>query len=170
MAQLQGGSRARGNGARVATIFALASIRPPLRVLVVDDCLVNQMVAVAQLEQLGITPVLADDGAQAVALACGESFDFILMDLQMPVLDGLAATQRIRRFEQESAWPHVPVVAYTSCAVGRDEAFVRNFGFDAVLKKPCATAALQECLLHWCAQPAASRRGAPPHYQAAATR
>jgi CheY-like chemotaxis protein len=131
----------------------VASVRPALRVLVVDDSPVNRMIALAQLEQLDVTPVLADDGAQAVALACGETFDLILMDLQMPVLDGLGATAQIRRFEHEHASPRVPVVAYTSCAVGSDAAFIRDFGLDAVLEKPCGLTALRECLLSWCPAP-----------------
>ena len=113
-----------------------APIRPALRVLVVDDSPVNRMIALAQLGQFDVTPVLANDGAEAVALACGETFDLILMDLQMPVLDGLGATAQIRRFEHEHVSPRVPVVAYTSCALDSDAAFMRNLGLDAVLEKP----------------------------------
>jgi CheY-like chemotaxis protein len=135
--------------------------RRSLRVLVVDDCLVNRTLTAAQLDHFAVTSVLAQDGAAAVELACAETFDLILMDLQMPVLDGLAATARIRSFEAEHARQRVPVLAYTSCSVGSNEAFVRSFGLDAVLEKPCSLTALQECLLNWCPASAASLAGAP---------
>lgn len=157
MGYVQSESPSRNQARRERTqVLPEAPLRSPLRVLVVDDSPVNRMIALAQLELLDVSPVLANDGAEAVALACAETFDLILMDLQMPVLDGLGATARIRRFESESASPRVPVVAYTSCAVGSDAAFVRDFGLDAVLEKPCDLTALRECLLSWCPAPVAS--------------
>lgn len=162
MGRIQSGSATRGRVSRSAQAIVESLLRQPLRVLVVDDSPVNQMIAVAQLEHLDVTPVLASDGTEAVALACGATFDLILMDLQMPVLDGLGATAQIRRFERDHAWPRVPVVAYTSCAVGSDSAFVRSFGLDAVLEKPSSLTQLEECLLTWCPAHAANLRGSQP--------
>jgi len=119
-------------------------------VLVVDDNPVNLLVASETLAQWGITPMLAADGAEAVALACGHDFDLILMDLQMPVLDGLAATVQIRRFEREHSTPRTPVVAYTMTAFSVNEPRLRASGLDAVLDKPCDSGTLQACLLRWC--------------------
>jgi len=68
-----------------------------VRVLVVDDKPVNLMVMPALLESRGLVPVLAADGAEAVTLACELHFALILMDLQMPILDGLRTTSAIRR-------------------------------------------------------------------------
>src|SRR5262245_23890594 len=70
-------------------------------VLVVDDNPVNLEVASQMLHCCGIKPLLANDGVEAVALACELRLDLILMDLTMPVLDGFEATAQIRRFEQE---------------------------------------------------------------------
>ena len=120
-----------------------------LRVLVAEDEPVHQLITRARLADFGVTPMLAMDGGEAVALACELQFDFILMDLQMPVLDGLTATKQIRRFELEHERPRVPVVAYTSCTCS-NESFVRDFGIDAVLEKPCSANALRECLTKWC--------------------
>ena len=118
------------------------------RVLVVDDEPVQQLITRARLAEFGITPIQAVDGAEAVALACELPFDFILMDLQMPVLDGLTATKQIRQFEQEHKRPRVPVVAYSTSNCS--EAYVRDFGIDGVLDKPCSSVALRESLLRWC--------------------
>jgi CheY-like chemotaxis protein len=120
------------------------------RILVVDDCPVSQLVVAAMLWRWEITPLVAADGAEAVALACGQDFDLILMDLQMPVLDGLTATRQLRRFELEHACPRAPVVAYTSSPFGVDEQLLRACGIDASLEKPCNTRSLEACLTRWC--------------------
>jgi CheY-like chemotaxis protein len=120
------------------------------RVLIAEDDPVQQVVTWALLSDFGVTPLLAADGAEAVALACGIEFDIILMDLQMPVLDGLTATAQIRRFELERSRPRVPVVAYTSCGFTGSEPFLRAAGIDAVLEKPCDPNALRDCLLRCC--------------------
>ncbi len=120
------------------------------RVLVVDDNPVNRLLAGEILSLWGISPMLAADGAEAVALACGHDFDLILMDLRMPILDGLAATTQIRRFEQENASPRAPVVAYTSRPLSGNEHVLRACGMDAVLEKPCDAATLHACLRRWC--------------------
>lgn len=120
------------------------------RILVVDDCPIDQLLVAAMLWRWGITPLVAADGAEAVALACGQDFDLILMDLQMPVLDGLTATRQLRRFELEHACPRAPVVAYTSSMFGVDEPLLRACGIDASLEKPCNTRSLEACLTRWC--------------------
>jgi CheY-like chemotaxis protein len=120
------------------------------RILVVDDSPVNQLLVAALLWRWGITPLVAADGAEAVALACGQDFDLILMDLQMPVLDGLTATRQLRRFELEHARPRAPVVAYTSTLLGANEPLLRACGIDASLEKPCNSQLLEKCLTRWC--------------------
>jgi CheY-like chemotaxis protein len=115
------------------------------RVLVVDDDPLDVGCACELLGYWGITPTLAADGAKAVALACGGGFDLILMDLQMPVLDGLAATKQIRLYEHQHLCVRAPVLAYTSCVL--DDDVLRDCGVDGVLAKPCSASSLQECLL-----------------------
>lgn len=121
-----------------------------LSVLVVDDDPVNLVVASQMLSSIGIKPLLGGDGAEAVALACELELDLILMDLQMPVLDGFAATAQIRRFEREHARTRVPVVAYTATLVSAEHPRLRDSGIDAVLAKPCGVRAIQECVMRWC--------------------
>ncbi len=136
--------------------FAMPSVSEPpktpaqqVSVLVVDDNPVNLLLVSEMLSWWGIKAMLADDGADAVALAYAQRLDLILMDLQMPVLDGLGATRQIRRFEQEHNLPRVPVVAYTTSAMSWK--VLEDFGLDDVLEKPCGLPALQECLQQWCA-------------------
>jgi CheY-like chemotaxis protein len=122
---------------------------PGITVLLVDDEPVNLMVVEEMLSLWGIDVVLAGDGAEAVALACEQPMDLILMDLQMPVLDGIGATRQIRRFEREQALARVPVVAYTTSTVHRSA--LRDIGIDDILDKPCGRPALLQCLQRWCA-------------------
>lgn len=127
------------------------SLPASLRVLVAEDCPINQALACAMLSLWGITPVVASNGEEAVHLAAGHRFDFILMDIEMPVMDGLMATLAIRRQERGRAgWPRVPVVAYTAGDLARRPLMMRRWGIDAVLQKPCDAAAVAQCLLRWC--------------------
>jgi signal transduction histidine kinase/CheY-like chemotaxis protein len=105
-----------------------------LRVLVAEDNLVNQRVVCAMLEKMGIAVELAHDGQEAVAKVAAERYDAVLMDCQMPVMDGFEATRRIRQLE--SARGRVPVIALTANQFDevRDECFAA--GMDAHLRKP----------------------------------
>lgn len=118
------------------------------RVLVADDNPVNLMVISELLESRGLVPLLAADGAEAVALACELPFDLILMDLQMPILDGLAATSAIRSFEARHARAAVPVVAYSSASLG--PRILASYGLNGSLPKPCEDQELEDCLVQWC--------------------
>lgn len=130
-------------------------------VLVVDDNPVNLMLACELLSSFGVQPMMAADGAEAVDLACSVRLDIILMDLQMPVLDGLTATRQIRQFEREHRRDRVPVVAYTSSAPALH--VLQSWGIDDVLDKPCNRHALQGSLQRWCPHllPAAAPFRAP---------
>ncbi len=124
----------------------------PVRVLVVDDNPLNLMVMSALLESKGLVPMLAKDGAEAVALACELHFDLILMDLQMPILDGLGATAAIRRFENTRSntrsRPAVPIMAYSSLPPADHE--LAAIGLNGILPKPCGAQDLESCLVRWC--------------------
>lgn len=120
------------------------------RVLVVDDHLEQRLMLEALLYRWSIAPVQAADGAEAVALACGQHFDLILMDLQMPVLDGLDATAQIRGFEHRNGHPRAPIIAYSSSTLGDQWQLLRACGFDESLDKPCSSRSLEDCLRRWC--------------------
>ena len=120
------------------------------RVLVVDDNPSNLLLVSEQLSCFGITPLLAADGAEAVALASELRLALILMDLQMPVLDGLAATREIRISELAQQRQRVPVMAFTSSAPALR--VLQDCGVDSLLEKPCDHNALHDCLQRWCPQ------------------
>ncbi|MDP3085994.1 MAG: response regulator [Rubrivivax sp.] len=119
-----------------------------VRVLVADDNPVNLMMISALMESRGLVPVLAADGAEAVALACELQFDLILMDLQMPILDGLGATAAIRRFENTCSRSAVPVLAYSNALPGAG--LIAAHGMNGSLAKPCEDHELEDCLVRWC--------------------
>jgi signal transduction histidine kinase/DNA-binding response OmpR family regulator/HPt (histidine-containing phosphotransfer) domain-containing protein len=106
-------------------------------VLVVDDNAVNQKVAGRMLERLGCRVALAGDGAQAIAACRDESFALVLMDLQMPVMDGLQATQHIRQMQRTG--PRTPIVALTANAMPDQVALCFSAGMDDFLSKPIDT-------------------------------
>jgi signal transduction histidine kinase/ActR/RegA family two-component response regulator len=112
-----------------------AGQRRPLRILLAEDNAVNQIVATRILERNGHSVVRAADGDEALALFSRERFDAILMDVQMPVMDGLMATRKIRERETETK-SHVPVIALTARAMQEDESICLEAGMDAYLSKP----------------------------------
>lgn len=124
-----------------------------MRVLVVDDNAVNREVASLLLKCWGIEAVLAADGAEAVQLVVGGGeFDLVLMDIQMPVMDGFAASRFIRQFELGPERPpnRVPIVACTAATLLDGEEDLHQFGLDAVLAKPITVDAMVACLGRWC--------------------
>jgi two-component system, sensor histidine kinase len=107
-------------------------------VLLVEDNPVNALVADAAMSQMGLQVTLATDGQQALALLTtgAHGFDVVLMDCQMPVLDGIEATRRLRAHEQDAGLPNVPVVALTANAMPQDRQRCTAAGMDDHLAKP----------------------------------
>jgi len=105
-----------------------------LHILLADDNVVNQKVARGLLERLGHIVVVANNGREAVAAHAKESFDVILMDLQMPEIDGLEATAIIRRRERPGE--HVPIIALTAAAMEGDRRRCLDGGMDGYVSKP----------------------------------
>jgi CheY-like chemotaxis protein len=105
-----------------------------LRVLVADDSPVNQEVAVGLLELNGHCAVAVNDGREAVEALLREQFDVVLMDLEMPEMDGLAAASAIR--QMEGAVGQTPIIAMTAHAVTGFEEQSRQAGMDGYISKP----------------------------------
>jgi CheY-like chemotaxis protein len=137
------------------TLYDESEERPePLRVLVVDDNCINRSQAAGLLEVWKVETVLATDGAEALRLIKGGcAFDLVLMDLQMPVMDGIAATAKIRQFEEShgSVAPRrMPILAFTTESIDANGLSLRQLGFDAVLPKPFTEHDFRSCLSRWC--------------------
>ncbi len=106
-----------------------------LRVLLAEDNTVNQRLAMRMIEKSGHSTVLAGNGREAVAMFKQDQFDLVLMDVQMPEVDGLEATASIRKLEQERGG-HTPIYAMTAYAMRGDEDICLNAGMDGYLAKP----------------------------------
>ena len=116
-----------------------------LRILVAEDNKVNQTIAAAMLRRDGHHVVLADDGAAAVAAAGSDAFDVILMDVQMPVMNGFDATVAIREHERK-AGTYTPIVAMTAHAMSGDRERCLQSGMDEYVSKPVSPESLRNAL------------------------
>jgi len=105
----------------------------PARILVVEDNQVNQKVVSAVLRKRGFAVEIANDGREALAQLEAAAFDLVLMDVQMPVLDGLEATSIIR---QNARWSGLPIVAMTAHAMNGDRERCLAAGMDGYIAKP----------------------------------
>jgi PAS domain S-box-containing protein len=121
----------------------------PIEVLVVEDNKVNQIVAEAMLESLGYLVTFADNGEDAIRLFDSERYHIVLMDCQMPVMDGFTATRLIRQKEQNESLPATPIVAVTANAMEGDEATCLAAGMDDFISKPYTLDALSSALKRW---------------------
>ncbi len=122
------------------------------RVLLAEDNPVNQEVAVSMLETLGCEVDVAANGQEAVEAFAHHAYALILMDCQMPILDGFAATETIRQREMAQCLPPTPIIALTAYAMEgvREECLAR--GMDDYLSKPFSLNALQTLLARWISQ------------------
>ncbi len=118
-----------------------------MRILLAEDNLVNQKVGSKMLEKLGCIVQIADDGVQALALFKREPFDLVLMDCQMPELDGFQTTAAIR--EYEGTQKRTPIIALTANAMDGDREKCLAAGMDAYLSKPIRPEPLKEAFMAW---------------------
>jgi PAS domain S-box-containing protein len=116
-----------------------------LTILLVEDSLYNQKLTVGVLQNRGHQVSVAENGKEAIAAVEREQFDLVLMDVQMPVMDGLEATQVIRDRERQSG-RHVPIIAMTAQAMSGDRERCLEAGMDAYLSKPVRAARLHEAI------------------------
>jgi PAS domain S-box-containing protein len=120
-----------------------------VRILLADDNLSNQQVALGILKMFGLTADVVDDGARALAALEVTPYDLVLMDVRMPRTDGLQATRHIRKAEQALNKRRLPVIAMTASAMPRDVEVCRDAGMDDFVSKPFLPQTLADVLTKW---------------------
>jgi signal transduction histidine kinase/HPt (histidine-containing phosphotransfer) domain-containing protein/ActR/RegA family two-component response regulator len=133
-----------------------------LRILLVEDNAVNQAVALGLLEQLGLRADVAENGALALEALEARPYDVVLMDVQMPVMDGNEATRQLRLRERGEGAARLPVVAMTAHAMDGDRDKCLAAGMDDYLPKPLNPDALRRVLQTWCPKRLPLDSAAPP--------
>ncbi|MBL8420966.1 MAG: response regulator, partial [Dechloromonas sp.] len=160
----------------ITTVLALKTVAPlqdrspaPVvaalggRVLVAEDNPVNQVVARAMLESLGVACELAENGRLALECLTREHFDLVLMDCQMPEMDGFEATAQIRSRQRQGLLHHpLPIVALTANAVAGDRERCLVAGMDDYLSKPFTSTGLSTVLRRWLPQTGTAADPPPP--------
>ncbi|MFM9941451.1 MAG: response regulator [Hyphomicrobiaceae bacterium] len=145
------GSQAGPSTASKAAKSAPTRKQPTLhaRVLVAEDNAVNLEVAKEYLSNLRCTVVVAENGIEAIRLFTAQPFDLVLMDCQMPEMDGLSATRRIRVIEESKRLPHTPIIAVTANAFEEDRQACLKAGMDDYIRKPFVEDVLEATMARW---------------------
>lgn len=144
------GARDAAPGAtqHIVTKRSVADRQPAVRLLLAEDNVINQKVAVKILDKLGYSVDVASSGREAVEAAALRRYDLILMDVQMPERDGFEATAAIRAREQESGI-RTPIVAMTAHVMSGDRARCIEAGMDDYLPKPISAQAISAILTRY---------------------
>jgi two-component system, sensor histidine kinase and response regulator len=149
-------------GHSLVTRHTLRESARKLTILVAEDNPVNQAVITRVLQRMGHAPVLAQNGKEALALASTEKFDLVFMDVQMPEMDGLAATRAIRATEKNKG-THLPIFAMTAHAMKGDRELCLEAGMDGYITKPVRFSDIEQTLEDLTSAPVApSKSSAPP--------
>ena len=153
--------RMGAGGQAIAKAPAVAVDAPrAVRILAAEDNPVNQLVLKTLLSQAGLEPTLVQNGAEAIEAWRTASWDLILMDIQMPVMDGVTATREIRAAEAAQARPRTPIIAVTANAMSHQASEYEAAGMDLVVPKPLDAASLFAAIARVLDAPAHRRRSA----------
>jgi signal transduction histidine kinase/DNA-binding response OmpR family regulator/HPt (histidine-containing phosphotransfer) domain-containing protein len=149
MADLLAALEGRAAGARAPRQATVTGLRTNARVLVAEDHPVNAEIVCALLGECGCRVTVASNGREAVAAYQSGDFDLVFMDIQMPEMDGVEATGRIRDIERDSGHARVPIVALTANAMRDDRSAALAAGMDDYLTKPVTGERLRMTLARW---------------------
>jgi signal transduction histidine kinase/ActR/RegA family two-component response regulator len=133
----------------LATRMRIEALAREIRVLVVEDNLVNQTVAVRTLNKMGLAAESAHNGSEALEKLKEGAFDLVLMDVQMPGMDGIETTQVIRSREAEEGSPRLPIIAMTAHALRGDRERCLEGGMDGYITKPINVSDLSKAVFQW---------------------
>ncbi|MBL1276681.1 MAG: response regulator [Ectothiorhodospiraceae bacterium] len=135
-----------------SSVSVSVSVKPVFsntHILVAEDNPVNQMIATELLEGFGCTVTLAENGLKALTMVQNNNFDLILMDCQMPEMDGFEATGNIRKIEKSTLTDRIPVIAFTANAMQGDKEKCLEAGMDDYISKPVNQNELASILTKW---------------------
>jgi CheY-like chemotaxis protein len=125
--------------------YSLQQTSRKLRILVAEDNPVNQTVVLRMLEKMGHATRIAANGKEALAALAAESFDLVLMDVQMPTMDGLTATRSIRELEKQTGL-HIPIIAMTAHVMKGDQERCLEAGMDGYVAKPLSSKQIEQAI------------------------
>lgn len=145
---LESHNKASGQNSQISDI-ANANSSAKLQVLIVDDNAINREIVCSMLRKMGCEPIVAKDGLEAVEISKNKAHDIILMDVQMPGMDGLEASRTIRQRELELDLPRKPIIALTANAMTDDKENCIKAGMDDYLTKPFTRVQLTELMNRW---------------------
>ena len=131
---------------------APAQLPSDFRILVAEDNSISTKVIRGMLNKLNLTPDTASNGEQALRAMQAQHYDLVLMDCEMPVLDGFTATQMLREWEAREQQPRTPVVALTAHIMSEHKERARQVGMDGHVAKPVELSQLRELIEHWVAE------------------
>ncbi len=121
----------------------------PGTALLVEDNDINQRVARAMLERLGLVVTVADDGKQALAAFRDRAFDIVFMDIHMPGMDGHEAARCLRKLEASEDRPRTPIVAFTANVLPAERQASMDAGMDDYIAKPVSKERLAQAVADW---------------------
>lgn len=134
---------------RISSEYKVPSGQRQPRVLCVDDNPANLLLVQTLLEDLGADVLAVDSGHAAISAVQSDHFDLVLMDVQMPVMDGRECTEQIRQWENNRSGPALPIVALTAHAMANEKRALLHSGMDDYLTKPISERQLAQVVLKW---------------------
>lgn len=135
------------NDIKLSIPFLTQGVQP--MILVVDDHPINRKLMENQIKLLGLPSIIAANGEAALALWRNGGFNLIITDCHMPIMDGYALTQTIRKIEINESLPHIPIIGWTANALPEEVEHTRMIGMDALMTKPASLLQLKEMLEIW---------------------
>jgi len=135
---------------------AALGVPDDFRILVAEDNSISTKVIRGMLNKLNVKPDTASNGEEALKAIMSQPYDLVLMDCEMPVLDGFTATERLREWEASQQRPRTPVVALTAHILSEHKERAREAGMDGHMAKPVELSQLRELIDYWIAQKAAT--------------
>ena len=135
-----------------AAISAPLTVPSDFRILVAEDNSISTKVIRGMLGKLNLQPDTASNGEEALTAMKKQQYDLVLMDCEMPVLDGFSATEQLRAWEQVEHRSRTPVVALTAHILAEHKERARLVGMDGHMAKPVELSQLRELIEHWVAE------------------